>query len=319
MGTIVKAKDFDKKMRKLRTFNLILGAIHLFLGIFVLTQRDQISPFVNELPIYRTTTIISSDANSYNVGTEELKSRANLVNLIGTFFLITAFFHFLYASGANSWYKRMIEKGNNPLRWLEYSITATIMVVIISLAATVQEQNQLLLIIAGTVVIMLLGNVIERNIAEGNLWTAQFVTFLAWVLEGMIFWVIATSFIATIKNVNDALGKKGSETLIPSWVYALIIVQLIFYSLFGFVSLSETIRASTGKKINFLRYEVGYHILSVVSKMTLGLVFYFGAVSDKLGKACENEEDCEGRGSLQCLGKNQSTCAGSECTCQFVN
>lgn len=328
MAVIVKPSNFDGKMKGLRAFNIILGLIHFSLGMFVLFNSQNLNPFVNEIPIYKTGTSIASDGNSYSLVANEKAGTAYLSILICVFFFITAAFHFLYALGATSWYKKMIENGNNPLRWLEYSITATIMVVIIAIAATVQIQQQLLLIIAMTVVIMLMGDVIEKSVASGNFATARMVTLLAWVLELMIFYVIGSAFVETIRAVNDKLKADEADVLIPSWVYTLIIAQLVFYSLFGIVSLTEVVRASTGKKINFFNYEVGYHSLSIISKMTLGLVFYFGAASDNLGRSCDKESDCEGsRGQLKCrspsgavppFSEDTGFCPAGDCTCQFI-
>ena len=328
MGVIIKPANFDKKMKGLRAFNIVLGLIHFSLAMFVLLNSNNLNPRINEVPIYKTGVEIGAKAESYSIVADKKAGKAVLSWLICIFFFVTAGFHFLYAFGAGSWYKRMIEKGNNPLRWLEYSITATIMVVIIAVAATVQIQQELLLIIAMTVVIMLMGDVIEKSVASGNFATAKMVTFLAWVLELMVFYVIGSAFVATISAVNDKLEGDQADVLIPSWVYVLIFVQLVFYSLFGIISLSEVVRASSGKKINFFNYEVGYHSLSIVSKMTLGLVFYFGAASNNLGRACRKQADCEGsRGQLKCLtpsGEIPSTndtgfCPEGTCTCQVID
>lgn len=281
MSILVRNKNFERRVRQLQILNIVLGCVHLGLAIYVFVKRKEVNPRINEIPILKSEVFVGDNGSSYGIGTVQTSWTANIVNLIAMFFLITSLFHFAYAAGAKSWYKSFLAKGSNPLRWLEYSITATIMAMIVALSATVQIQQQLLLIMAMTVVIMLLGNVIEKSVAAGEMQIARQTELFAWLLQLAVFYVIAEAFITTIKRVNEKLSKENAKEFIPSWVYVLLIAQLVFYSLFGFVSAFQVYSASTGKKVDFVKYETAYHLLSVISKMTLGLVFFLGASQNR--------------------------------------
>ena len=56
----------------------------------------------------------------------------DLKNLLSLFFTITSGFHLFYGINVGDIYTDMIDNGSNLFRWIEYSITATIMMIIIA-------------------------------------------------------------------------------------------------------------------------------------------------------------------------------------------
>jgi hypothetical protein len=270
------------QIRKLQVFNILLFIAHAFSAIFIYMNRDKVQDFA-DIPVYRN--VVEIDENNDNYGFKLVKAgTANIPILISVFFGITALFHLYYAIGANSYYKGFINQNYNPSRWFEYAITATIMIVILALTATVQDLPVLLAIIAMTVAIQLMGSIIEKSISSKSLWQAKMTTMVAWILQVVVFVIIGMAFIQTIKTVNDKLKKEQAKNVIPDWVYAILGTELFFYSLFGFVSLSMLLAAIKGNNINFYRYEWGYHSLSVVSKLFLGWVIYFGTTQGRDGE-----------------------------------
>lgn len=264
-------------MDKLRLLNFVLFALHLFSCVFILANRDKVQEYAAKIGVYSSEITPDSGAQSYGYGFKFLGT-VNLVYLIAAFFAITAAFHLIYALGANSFYGRMIAAGSNPLRWIEYSFTATIMVAILALTASVQSLQQLLLLVVATIVIMLLGGVIERAIRDRQLGYARQLTALAWLLELCVFFVIGAAFVSTIHQVNSVIGSQGG---IPDWVYVILVSELLFYSAFGFLQLVQLVRAGRGRGQDFRKYEYGYHALSLLAKLTLGWTFYFGATRER--------------------------------------
>ena len=123
---------------------------------------------------------------------------------------------------------------------------------------------------------MLLGNCIEIAIKQKEFYLAKIITFLAWILQIFVFFIIGKHFVTTIKTVNEELEKDTDPIQIPDFVYAILATQLIFFSTFGFIQLFQLFRAQKGNPQNFLTIERNYHILSLVSKLSLGWLFYFG-------------------------------------------
>ena len=269
----------NKREINLQRYNLAMGAVHLFSGIFILANLNKVPENFREIQTYTSKVVIGDGANEYGYGFKKA-AKANLPVLIAIFFIITAIFHFIYAYGKSTFYRKFISDGVNPLRWVEYSITATIMTVIIALAATIQETQQLALLVVATICVMLLGWVVEKSIADSERKVAWVSTGIAWLLQFAVFAVIAYAFISTIQEVNKKLEEEEREERIPGFVYAILIAELVFFSLFGFVSLRMLFKSGTGP-IDFYRYEVGYHSLSIVSKLTLGWIFYVGALMER--------------------------------------
>ena len=300
-----------------------MAGVHLASGVYILANIKKVPDNFREIQTYLSKVVIGDGANEYGYGFKEF-AKANLPVMIAIFFIITAVFHLIYAYGRKTFYREYIENGVNPLRWLEYSITATIMTVIMALAATIQEVQQLMLIVVATVCIMLLGWVIEKSIADKQRQVAWGATGIAWFLQFAVFGVIAYAFISTIQEVNKKLAEEQREERIPGFVYAILISQLFFFSLFGFVSLRMLVQSGKGP-IDFYRYEVGYHSLSIISKLTLGWLFYAGALMERgdentqapqtpetqapasaRGQACNSDSDCVGEFNTCCEATDQS-------------
>lgn len=265
--------------QRLQAYNVIMGCVHLFSGVYILANQSKVPENFRKIQTFSTRISVGEGAEDYGY-TFAPATTANLPVLIAVFFLITALFHFIYAYGRQTFYREYIENGTNPLRWLEYSITASIMAVILALAATVQTTQQLVMILAATVAIMLLGWVIEKSIAMKNRQVAYVSTGIAWLLQVAVFGIIGYAFISTIQQVNKKLESEEREERIPSFVYAILIAELVFFSLFGVVSAKMLYKSGQGE-INFYNYEVAYHSLSIISKLTLGWIFYAGALMER--------------------------------------
>jgi len=284
----------ESQIRKLQIFNILLFLIHGFSAIYIFMNRDEIR--ITDIPVYENQ--VNIDDNNIDYGFKSVKvGSGNIPVLISVFFGITALFHLYYALGSSSFYKKYINKSFNPARWFEYSITATIMIVILALTATVQNLEVLFAIIVMTISIQFMGGIIEKSISGNNLWQAKTTTMIAWILQAAVYIIIGKAFIETIKLVNEKLSKEKAKERIPDWVYAILGGELFFYSLFGFVSLNMLYVALKGGKINFYKYEWGYHILSVVSKLFLGWVIYFGATRG-MGEGNENGSRLPSRSAI---------------------
>jgi len=189
------------------------------------------------------------------------------------FFFVTSFFHGLYAVMGES-YDKLIKNGNNSLRWVEYSISATFMIRIIALQSGIRDQNTLTLITSSTIGIMLQGQIVEAALAnnKGKLTSEQksvvmTSTLIGWVLMIANFWVIIKQYMGLNDDI-DALGCPGVE--IPDFVLYIIITQLIFYSTFGLIQIYQIYQRINGKKVDYSNIERMYLIDSLMSKVTLG-------------------------------------------------
>jgi Heliorhodopsin len=101
--------------------------------------------------------------------------------------LVSALAHLLLASPAlYRWYERNVARGINPARWIEYSISSSLMIVVIAMLVGIYDVASLLLIFALNATMTLFGRLMELHnqaTARTN-WTAFWFGSLA----GAVSW-----------------------------------------------------------------------------------------------------------------------------------
>lgn len=209
-----------------------------------------------------------------------------LYALLAAFTAVTCIFHLIYAS-LGSRYEQMIRSGNNWLRWLEYSISASIMIAVIALSSGVSELHLQVLVPLVILGVMVLGDVVEKLLvvqASGKA-DVRAPTLLAtaagWLLMLAAYGMILSNF-AEVVQVSDSPP--------PSPVYAAVVLLFILYTLFGIAQGADVGRTLlTGKRGNKEgeQVELVYTALSVTSKVLLvGLLL--GGVSGRASASVES-------------------------------
>ncbi len=133
---------------------------------------------------------------------------------IAVFLTLAALDHLLTGVILRGPYEHSLAKGVNPFRWLEYSLSATIMVVLIALYAGITQLSAIIAIIGANIAMILFGWVQERSNPPGRR-PADLAPFWFGCVAGAAPWVaIAVNLI-------------GSDD-VPTFVY------VIFFSLFAF-------------------------------------------------------------------------------------
>ena len=219
--------------------------------------------------------------------------------LLVSFFLITGTFHLFYYLGGkgihmekdekglyqpveveeeqssfSTFYTRMIYKKNNYLRWIEYSITATLMLYIIAWTSGVKDTGVYMMLYATNIAMIAQGQLVEEAIRDGKNWRIPMITgFILLLAE---FSVIIRTFYMRLNEVNSFVNNPENSNVvgdqkIPKWLLAMIWVLFIFFSCFGIVSL-----VGTQSGVSYESVEKGYIILSFVAKATLGAFIAYG-------------------------------------------
>lgn len=198
------------------------------------------------------------------------------------FFLITGSFHLFYYIGDKSGgeYQRVIQGQNNYYRWIEYSITSTLMLYIIALVSGVKDTGIYMMLFATNIAMIYLGQIVEeykRDSPNSNKWILPMtVSFMLLISE---FSVIIRDFNKRISQVNDFLveNKNNPDTnlssgkTIPSWLTYMIWVLFGFFSCFGFISLWGAY-----SNVKYESIEKAYIIASFLAKATLGFFIAYG-------------------------------------------
>lgn len=161
--------------------------------------------------------------------------------------------HLLTSTVCRATYERDLRHGINRFRWVEYSVSATIMVVIISFYFGITSINALIAIAGANVAMIFFGWLQERMNPPGRTSTTM-LPFWFGTIAGIAPWVAI--------GVNVV----GSAT-IPAGVYAIFIVQFCFFFSFG---LNQWLQyRQVGRWGNYAHGEKTYLVLSLGAKSLL--------------------------------------------------
>lgn len=212
---------------------------------------------------------ISSDGKtltfSYN---EKIGLDATSLKLIIVFiFLLTSFFHFYYWT--SSFYRTEVSSGKNRIRWIEYAITASLMIFIYCVISGVKDVYSVFLIVLFNIVLMSFGYFLEMT-PEKN---AKLVAII------MGFFVLAIIFSFSYYQFYGNIDAAKDTFDIPNYVYAVVIAMVFWWISFGVVGVLYYKSYIKGER-NFLRYEKYYIFLSYLSKAFMGYYLTFGLTRD---------------------------------------
>lgn len=183
--------------------------------------------------------------------------------LIVSFSFLSAFFHFV-AVIFRQFYKRNVSEGVNILRWVEYSISAPIMIVVIALVNGVTSLQTLILIFFTMSTVMLIGYV--QELFDSNRYPTNVrITphLIGWIPYICVWIVIFITFGTSVMN---------SPSKPPEFVYAIVFTLFFLFTTFGINQLLYIV----GSVQSYQTSEIVYVVLSFVSKLTLSWILYGG-------------------------------------------
>ena len=218
------------------------------------------------------------------------QTRINLKVIVVLFFAVTALFHALYATDffGRGYYTKAIEgTGWNPFRWLEYSISAGLMIYLISAISGTKDNVAATAAALITPSLMINGFTTEKEIQQNALhyWAegagpkpvhdsaiiwSNFAP--AWALFAVQWYIILSNYSKIVKEAQDA--GRPSEGSVKFAVNS----QLIFFSIFGVIQTYQVWRwwsARVGRpEFLFATYEKSYIVLSAITKLALAFTVF---------------------------------------------
>jgi hypothetical protein len=218
---------------------------------------------------------VSVDSYTYPV--------TGIQNLLVSFFFITGTFHLFYyltngptggdiPNSLSNLYTRVIENKNNYFRWIEYSITSTMMLYIIAYSSGVKDVEVYNLLYATNVAMIATGQFVETAVRDGGDWyTPMIVGFLLLCAEFVCIFRALNKRFSEINNFIATHPILSNGIVIPKWLSYLGIVIFILFSSFGFISLYGAYSGASYDSIERL-----YIIFSFVAKATLGFFMAYG-------------------------------------------
>lgn len=190
----------------------------------------------------------------------------SITYLVAIFFFMSAIAHVYVATRGRKNYETNLKKGYNKTRWIEYSLSASTMMVAIGLLTGVYDFSSLMMFFVLTLLMNSMGYVMElKNLGVKKLdWLPYWLGSIA----GIVPWIVVTIYILGA-NIYGSGG-------IPTFVYFIYGSMFIFFSSFAVNMWLQY--QKKGKWSSYLYGERGYMILSLVAKTALAWQVFAGAL-----------------------------------------
>lgn len=245
--------------KRLRIFNLVMAALHAASGVAVLALSKKF-----ELPISGSYLVLDKLTITLQPATKTLFN-LSLPMLIAGFLFLSAAAHLIIATVYNKRYNQDLERGINKARWIEYSLSASIMIVAIALLVGVYDFMSLVMLFGLVAIMNLCGLVMEihNQTTKKTNWISYWVGCLA----GLIPWIV----IAFYMWLGYDAGSKA-----PDFVYWIFVSIFVFFNCFAINMVLQYKKIGPWK--NYLFGERVYIILSLVAKTALAWQVFGGTL-----------------------------------------
>ncbi|MHB1345963.1 MAG: heliorhodopsin HeR [Candidatus Humimicrobiaceae bacterium] len=249
----------------LRRFNAVMFALHLIQAVLMLwlgLTLTKIAQF--KLPF--TVSFLKYDESLKALVTDTRNIGSLQIGVfVSVFLFISALAHFLVVlPKINDFYNSRLLKNTNYFRWFEYSLSSSVMIVIIAMLFGVYDLGSLILIVGCNATMNLLGLMMEihNQTTEKTNWSA----FIIGSIVGIFPWIIILMYF---------LGG-GNYSQIPWFVYAIVASYFVLFNLFPINMVLQY--KKIGRWKDYLYGERGYIILSLVAKSLLAWLVFAGTM-----------------------------------------
>jgi hypothetical protein len=242
----------DRRFRRLRVYNAVMGLFHLGQGIAIAALSNDFA-----LPV--TASFLQGPPGT-PPGAPETLFEIPLGFAVATFVFLSALAHFIIASPlAFDWYVRNLKRNRNYARWIEYSISSSIMVVLIGLLPGIFDLSAIIAIFGANASMILFGLLMEHYEEPGS---PNWMSFVFGCIAGIVPWLAIGLYV----------WSPGSAAEPPGFVYAIFVSMFVFFNSFAINMILQY--KKVGPWRDYLFGEAAYVFLSLTAKSLLAwLVF----------------------------------------------
>ena len=254
------------KLRSLRKFNFAMAGLHAFQALAVFVLSDSHHGVWAVTTNYLTLSSHSTAAKPELVTATHSLFHLNLAYIVIAFFLLSSTAHLFVATVYRKRYEANLKLGINKVRWVEYALSASIMLVGVALLSGLYDLGSLVMIFGLTAIMNLMGLAMEiyNQGREKRSWLAFNIGVLAgvlpWVVIGLLFWA----------NAKYGNGHP------PTFVYFIYVSIFLFFNCFAINMVLQYKRV--GKWRDYMYGERVYIILSLLAKSALAWQVFAGTL-----------------------------------------
>ena len=246
-GARAKGDDFDARVRKLRWWNI-------WVGLVLAAQAVVIAVLSNDFSLPVVATYMAGPP-----GTEPSLTKIGDFSLgwgVFAFMAISAAALLIIASpGVFGWYKRNLRERRNYGRWIEYSISSSLMIVLITMIVGATDLAAMMAIFGVNASMILFGLLMEKYEKPGK---PNWLSYIFGCFAGIIPWIVVLIYVWS-PNFGDQEA--------PGFVFGIIASLFVFFNIFAVNMLLQY--KQVGRWRDYLFGEKVYIILSLTAKALL--------------------------------------------------
>lgn len=251
-----------RQLHRLRVWNWSMAALHFVQGVIMLAISN-----ASSLPV--VTSYLKIDPNNPVFGIAPLPEHffdLRLGPAVATFLFLSAVAHFMVAWPLRDWYEKNLLKGINKIRWAEYALSSSVMIVVIAMLCGVYDLWLLTSLFALNAIMNLMGLMMEAHNQTTK--KTNWLSYWIGVFAGIVPWIVVIAFFA------GAVQSAGVE--IPTFVYFIVATIFVTFNIFAINMVLQY--KKVGKWKDYLYGEKAYMILSLVAKSALAWQMFSGTL-----------------------------------------
>lgn len=248
-GTPSSAGDLALRFRSLRRYNVLAAVAHAL-------QATAVVALSNDFALPVTGTYLDGPPGTPN-GDQVVLLDLPLGPAVAGFFALSALFHAIVAS---AWffprYTAGLLRSQNIFRWVEYSLSSTLMIVLIAQITGMTDVAALLGIAGANASMILFGWLQEKYHTPGD---GGLLPFWFGCIAGLVPWLAVLVYVVSPGSTS------GAEP--PGFVYGIVVSIFLFFNVFALIQWLQYRRF--GRFADYLVGERAYITASLVAKSLL--------------------------------------------------
>lgn len=243
------------RLQNLRKWNLALTVLHAVQAVMIFVMAGSFAITVtSNFPMGPPGTRLEMPSSFFELA---------IGPAVAVFLLMAAVDHLLTATVMRDTYEGDLRRGINRFRWVEYSFSATLMMILIGMYSGITDITAVVAVIGANVAMILFGWLQEAMNPPGRTST-NMKPFWFGTLAGVAPWI------------GIWINVVGADT-VPNFVFVLVVLEQVFFFTFG---LNQWLQyKGVGKWTDYVYGEKVYLVLSLVAKSALAWQIFAGTLA----------------------------------------
>lgn len=234
---------------RLRAWNAGLALLHAGQGVLIVVLSNSFT-----LPV--TISFLEGPPGSDRTATDTVYD-LRIGPAVAAFLFLAAIDHAAVAlPGLHGWYERNLSRGQNPARWWEYSLSASLMVVLIAMLTGITELSAFIALFGVNAAMIFFGLVMERANPPGR--PVDWRPFVFGSIAGAVPWIVIAM------QIGYSESQSGG---VPTFVFVIFVTLFLAFNSFAVNMWLHYKGVGPWKSVAFT--ERGYLVLSLTAKSLL--------------------------------------------------